>query len=79
MVKTLTVMSLFLTVLQMNHIELLKKWHSILVKVWLTYQLNTRVKGYVGDMSSLHHDSKGEPDTQEMVWTRDEGAVKKVQ
>jgi len=39
---------------------------SLLTKVWLTYQLNTRVKGYVG-MPSLLHVSKVEPDIQEAV------------
>jgi len=43
------------------------KYLSILAKVWLTYQLNTRIKGYVGDTSNLRYVLKVEPDTQETV------------
>jgi len=57
-------------------VEKTAKYLSVLAKVWLTYKLNTRVKGYVGDTSSSPHVSKVELDTQETVWTRNEGAVK---
>jgi len=40
---------------------------SILAKVLLTYQLNTRVKGYVDGTPSLPNVSKVELDTQETV------------